>query len=243
MISAEVCQPGATASLELSEPLSDSLYAQPDVVVAGTVSLVTQVELYIDGVYTRTVAVSQSSNQFQATLTLAPGTHTIRASGIPLCGGSLADELVALTYQPPPRLDPDPSDPNQPEPANEDTVQTPTPPSYGGDLPTVINPEIPRGPGDQVVNDYEPPEQTSGDGTGSSYFGRLRDSVDWSRWSLLMCLRGIGVIFGIVLLVGGRYLLGFVSSVRNAEEGSRRRIDTLIRSTGLVLIIVSLAFV
>jgi len=199
--------------------------------LAGNVSNVTQVEIYIDGDYNRTVAVAQNSNQFQSSVTLAPGTHTIRASGIALCGGSAVEDEVVVTYRAP----------SQPAQGVMDTSSTP--PSYGSELPTVINPEIPRGNDDGVVNNYKPTEPTTDSEDGLLPSERLQRTVDWSPQTLVVWLRGFGSIVGLSLLVFGHRLVSLMAGSKYVKVGRWRLIDISIRGLGLCLIIVSLAFV
>ena len=253
-VSVEVCQAGA-ASLHIINPASDSLHSQPDITVAGDVSNVTQVEIYIDGDYTRTAAVAQDSDQFQSSITLAPGTHTIRASGIALCGGSAVEDEVVVTYQP---TIPGSSG-SSPGTHTDNGIQPVTPPSYGSELPTVINPELPRGSDDEVVNTTESSTQNADVEGKLSYFERLwrtisgfrlgqRSGADTNQVATfqsmsIVWLRGSGIVIGSVFLAFGRRLVSFVERVRNSIAGRWRLIDISIRGLGLCLIIVSLAFV
>lgn len=98
-VKAVICRPSSTVSL--SSPPSDSLSERAGVLVRGTVTQATQVELYVDDQFDRVVPLSSDEKSFEAELTMSPGTHTIRAVAIDFCQLKNGEGEVIVTYVPP----------------------------------------------------------------------------------------------------------------------------------------------
>ena len=258
-VTAQVCQSGATGSITLTQPVSDSVVTQPGVSVEGNVSLVSQVEIYVNNQYVKTVAVALGSTSFQTTVNLAPGTVTIRAQGNSLCGGLVTSSGVVVTYTAPnppddPPKPPKPGTPGQPRPPAT------SPPSIGSQTPTVINPELPGSGGGFVVSspdDDKKDDDSKGesDSDGKNFWqmigvaglfdwlGRVLDirvtSVDSSPkgfdWIKLIL-----ILLGIIALVFGRWLFWFSGAIRDMADRQKLILDIGIRLAGLVAIIIAL---
>ena len=263
-VSAEVCQVGAVPGLTITGPVSDSLHTQPSIAVTGDVSNVTQVDIYVDGNYSRTVAVARDSDQFQSFVTLSGGTHTIRASGTPLCGGGPAEDEVVVTYRPvvlstsgstPPSGSIEPSSGVSITSSDKSATST----TYGRELPTVINPELPGDDGEEVFNAIESGRQNTNADKNLTLFERLwrliggsqlgqwlgidSDVVPTFQSISIVWLRGLLIIVGLILLTCGRRLINFSKQVRNSSASRRAVIDYAIRALGIFLVLISLAFV
>jgi hypothetical protein len=119
-VNAAVCGAGAGATLTIDSPQSDSVVNQPTVQVNGTVTDATQIEVSIDGQYNSTVPLSSGQTNYQTSVQLTTGTHTIALVANDVCQMQDANASVVVTYQ---------------SPANPGTgQQTPTDVNQGGGI-------------------------------------------------------------------------------------------------------------
>lgn len=88
------------AAIDITQPVEDSVVNQPTVTFRGTVANTSMIEVEIDGQYASTVSVGPSEATFEFNLTLDAGTHTVGVRANAVCGGQVATDAVALTYQP-----------------------------------------------------------------------------------------------------------------------------------------------
>lgn len=89
-----------SASLQIDQPLSDSVVAAPDVTISGSVGQSNQLEVYMDGQLDSVVPLPSGSTTFEAVARLAPGTHTIKLEAIDACQVKNATASIVMTYQP-----------------------------------------------------------------------------------------------------------------------------------------------
>lgn len=242
-VSAQVCQDAATANLEITEPQSDTLVRSLPVAAQVAVSLISSIDIYIDGAYQRTVAVPAEASTIDIDIQLPTGTHTVELRGSNLCDGSTVSDTVVLTYQPPP-----------PDTSGQ--------PSVGEQTPTVINPEPnPTPSGGIVVSNPNPTDSEADTPEGLTLWQRIgrwlseNGVLGWvfrvTDTDATVASRGIGwwrpVLFllGLVLLVGGLRLMAltrlnwFVGWYRDR----RRDVDGLIRLSGLLLLVLSVVVI
>ena len=88
------------AAIDITQPVEDSVVNQPTVTFRGTVANTSMIEVEIDGQYASTVSVGPSEATFEFNLTLDAGTRTVGVRANAVCGGQVATDTVALTYQP-----------------------------------------------------------------------------------------------------------------------------------------------
>lgn len=100
-VSALVCNATMDGgAIFITSPLNDSSIGSSVLTVKGTVSKISQVELYIDGAYSQTKALSPGTTTYSMQTTISKGTHTIFVRGSDNCGGNQQSSSVVVTYQP-----------------------------------------------------------------------------------------------------------------------------------------------
>lgn len=260
-ISANVCQASAIGTITLSEPVSDSIHRSQPIPVRGEVAHINQVDIYVNDVYVRSVAVAQGTTTFETSVSLSPGTSTIRAEGVGSCNGQEVNDAAVVTYRP--------SAPVKPP---IDTPPPVRPPFIGSETPTVTNPDTgSQSSGGGVVvskpEDASDKEKVPSDSPFSTWWNQLwqheffANALGWvennfditisspesdngTPSSLLTriaaALRGLIIIIGMMLLIGGRYLLGYIPVLRKHDRLESRYSDVIVRIIGVLLIIASL---
>ena len=246
-IGAKVCQSNSSASLTITQPQSDSVVRKAKLVIKGTASLVSQVEIYLDETYQRTVAVASSTGEYQTSISLTPGTHTIEARGSNICSGDVLERRVVVTYEVP--IPP----------------KKPTTPSVGTDIPTVINPtpelsgQQPGTEGGVVVSNPDP-DQTPPEHKQPSWLARVGQWIEgqgFTKWVIEITdvnaqydkaapnfLKAIGMIAGVALIVISPVLgaaLPALCPQRRGVDPRRCNIGILV-AMGALLILLSLLF-
>lgn len=100
-VNVNVCGAGAQpAEVKIDEPRDDSVINSPTVTLRGTVMNTSQIEVSVDGAYTKTIAVGANQTSFETSLDVTQGTHTIRLAASATCQAADATDDVVLTYQP-----------------------------------------------------------------------------------------------------------------------------------------------
>lgn len=103
------------ASIDITQPINDSVVDQSVTTFRGTVANATQIEIEINGQYNSTIAVAVNSASFQTDVALPNGTSTVTMTANSICGGQDSSDSVVVTFQPA------------------------TEPSSGGTTPTVVD--------------------------------------------------------------------------------------------------------
>lgn len=116
-----ICNPSTTAQLTINEPQSDSTSTSPNIAIKGTALYTSQIEIYVDGGYNKTIALANGVTTFETNIRITPGTHTISLTAIDVCGGAPDTKHLVITYQQQPRPTPGPSP--QPDPSRPDSDQ------------------------------------------------------------------------------------------------------------------------
>lgn len=98
-VGAAICGTGAAATLTITDPPSDSVVDQPTVVVSGEVANATQIDISIDGDYDSTLPLSPGETNYQTSVQLTTGTHTIKLEANDVCQMQDATASVVVTYQ------------------------------------------------------------------------------------------------------------------------------------------------
>lgn len=100
-IGAVVCGADAPgASVSITQPVNDSVLDQPVVKLRGDVSNSAQLEIFINDIQDRTVAIGATQSTFQTDLTLPEGTNTIVVKAGDICGVADDAASITITYAP-----------------------------------------------------------------------------------------------------------------------------------------------
>lgn len=126
-----VCPQADQSSLAVLQPQSDSVVNEPKLSVSGTVENISQIDFFIDDTYNNTVALGFSATEFASTITLAPGTHTIKLVASDSCSQTIHEFSLVVTYEPK------------------------TPPSVGENIETEVDGEVRPGVAPPVVPESE----------------------------------------------------------------------------------------
>lgn len=95
-----VCPDPSQSSFAVSEPQSDSVTDQPKTVIRGSIQYISQIDFFIDDVYNNTIALGYSDVVFESTMTLPPGTHTLKIVATDSCSRTVHSETKVITYEP-----------------------------------------------------------------------------------------------------------------------------------------------
>lgn len=224
-VSASVCNATLDGSaIFITSPLDDSTIGSSKLTVKGTVSKISQVELYIDGAYSQTKALPPGATTYSMQTSVSKGTHTLRVRGSDLCGGTKQSSNVVVTYQ------------TQVAP----TVGSNVPTNTGGTGGVVVGKplESSNQPGDiveQQVTNFIPPflmdifRTTDLDTLGNV-------SLVWAAVHVLLLLVGL-----IMLLFGPRIYRRFAERVLKTDRPIPPYLLRMTRIIGLIMII--LAFI
>lgn len=161
-----ICNPNTTAQLTITTPPSDSTTSHPVVTIEGNALYTSQIEVYVDGGYNKTIALATGVTAFNTNVRLSPGTHTITLTAIDICGNAHDTKHIVITYQPGvgPQPEPHPPTPDIPgdrrqsDTAGEaskfgsDGSEQPDAITPGRDIPT----DLPDEPGEGTPGEREP---------------------------------------------------------------------------------------
>lgn len=95
-----VCPTADQSSVMIIEPQTDSTVAEPKVAIKGQVEYISQVDFFINDIYSHTVALGYADTSFESLVTLSPGTHTIKVTATGSCSQATRDDSAVITYQP-----------------------------------------------------------------------------------------------------------------------------------------------
>lgn len=95
-----VCPTENESFLTPTQPQSDSVVNEPKVAISGQVGFISQVDFFIDDVYNNTIALGYSATEFESTVMLSPGTHTIKLVATDSCSHTIHTDIIVITYQP-----------------------------------------------------------------------------------------------------------------------------------------------
>lgn len=109
-----VCPQPGSSSFVITTPESDSTVSESKVVIEGDVEYISQLDFFVDDTYDHTIALGYAATAFRSSVTLSPGTHTIRVEATDMCAQTTHVDSAVVTYLPK------------------------TPPSIGSNVPTDI---------------------------------------------------------------------------------------------------------
>lgn len=95
-----VCPDPSQSSLRITTPSSDSVVNQARVTIEGEVEFISQIDLFIDDAYNSTIALGHSATAFRTSVTLSPGTHTLRLEASDSCSNTSHTSQAVMTYEP-----------------------------------------------------------------------------------------------------------------------------------------------
>lgn len=116
-----VCPQPDQSSLTVHQPQSDSIISEPILPIGGSIEYISQIDFFIDNVYNNTVAMGYSATEFASTVTMDPGTHTIKLVATDSCSQTTHEYSLVVTYEPK------------------------IPPSVGENIETVVDGQIKQG--------------------------------------------------------------------------------------------------
>lgn len=100
LVEVMICPDASQSNIAISSPQSDSIINVPKVPISGEVTYISQIDFFIDDVYSNTVALGYSATNFSSTVALAPGTHTIKLTATDSCSQTTFTDSVVITYEP-----------------------------------------------------------------------------------------------------------------------------------------------
>ena len=86
--------------IDVTQPASDSVVNNPKITVSGNVTRTSQLDIYINNIYSQSVAISQSNPDFSIDIFLDKGTNTIRLEAFYSCNNTSNNSEVVVTYEP-----------------------------------------------------------------------------------------------------------------------------------------------
>lgn len=95
-----VCPQPSESSLAVLQPQSDSVIDEPKVAISGTVVHISQIDFFIDDTYNHTQALGFSAANFTSSVTLSPGTHTLKLVASDSCSQTTHEQTLVVTYEP-----------------------------------------------------------------------------------------------------------------------------------------------
>lgn len=88
------------ATLTITRPESDSVLNESEIVLTGSVSQSSQLEVYVDDAFNGVESLPATATDYETKVQLAPGTHTIRLVAVDNCQVGNGTASVVVTYQP-----------------------------------------------------------------------------------------------------------------------------------------------
>lgn len=95
-----VCPQPSESRFSVLAPVSDSIVDVPKVSITGAVEYISQIDFFVDGTYNHTQALGYSAANFTSSLTLSPGTHTLKFIASDSCSQTIHEQSVVMTYEP-----------------------------------------------------------------------------------------------------------------------------------------------
>lgn len=95
-----VCPDASQSSFVLNQPQSDSVTDQEKVIISGGVLFISQIDFFINDTYSHTVALGSDDVNFESSMSLPPGTHTLKFVATDSCSNVIHTQSIVVTYQP-----------------------------------------------------------------------------------------------------------------------------------------------
>lgn len=94
-----ICPAASQSGFTIDEPLSDSVTNRSKVKIRGSVQNISQLDFFINDTYNSTVAMGSADTEYDHTISLNPGTHTIKLVGYDSCQQANHTNSIVITYQ------------------------------------------------------------------------------------------------------------------------------------------------
>lgn len=99
-VDAVICQVSSSAVVAITSPLSQTAVGSSAVTIEGSVSLISQMTVYVDDQYIGVFALASGAQTFSYDVTLTPGSHTVKFVGQDICQVASPVAQVTLIYDP-----------------------------------------------------------------------------------------------------------------------------------------------
>ena len=90
----------SNASLTVASPQSDTIVNHSPITIQGSAENISQIDTYVDAVYSGTVAISVQQTSYTLSQSLPEGTHTITLVGNDVCNYQDVSVTLVVTYYP-----------------------------------------------------------------------------------------------------------------------------------------------
>lgn len=101
-VDAIVCNPSdRIATLSITAPTDDTIIGTMPVAVKGEIRNISQIEVYVDEVYSFAESFSSDTTVFNLEVSLERGTHEVLLKGVDICNYNDITDSVVVTHQPP----------------------------------------------------------------------------------------------------------------------------------------------
>lgn len=100
LVEVMICPDSSQSNIMITSPQSDSIVNEPKLSISGDVTYISQIDFFIDDVYSHTVALGYSATEFSSPVSLMPGTHTIKLTATDSCSQAMYADSVVVTYEP-----------------------------------------------------------------------------------------------------------------------------------------------
>ena len=117
VVNVAVCD-ATPAKISVTTPLNNSVFNQSTVAITGTIYRLTQIQVYVNDVYTTTVPLDAGATTFSTTVYIYEGTNAVKLVGVDPCSATGPYANLSYTYKPDARPTPQPTPgiPSQPVP-------------------------------------------------------------------------------------------------------------------------------
>lgn len=88
-------------ALELTSPSSPVAVSAMPITLAGTVSALSQIQVYVDNVFSVTIPLDEGATSFSYSLVIPSGSHEVKLVGISPFADNSPTVIVSATYTPP----------------------------------------------------------------------------------------------------------------------------------------------
>ena len=99
-INARLCQDELGASLTVASPANNSAHNTLPILVSGTVSQVSQIKVFVDGVLQKNVSVDPNDISFSFPINVGQGSHTVHLEATDLCSVTVPTSDFRVSFLP-----------------------------------------------------------------------------------------------------------------------------------------------
>lgn len=221
-IHTEICDSTSGPTLDITSPVSDSIVNTPAIPIQGTASRTSQIDIYLNGLYSSSIAVGPTG-QINTTTALNRGTNTIRLDAYYSCNQTTNSSNLVVTYEP--AATPSNGSSTDTNFPSEDSPTTPPRDTPEALSPNSVEPPTPEQPsGDPAHQPELEPLSTPKEGTSDKH-GSASNKTSLAFLALALTAPSL------LLLVLERVNSGIWLGVRQLSMVQK----WLIRGSGLLL--------